>query len=238
LGECSSGLRKFATATPALKRFGSPSPRHYPSIDTAAISNQLAQLEEYLQQARQVAEESDAALATLEEQRVEREGQLALARRKEEELSRRIEEKRAELKRAEAEAVVEAYERSVSERDAVAEKVASAVQAVIAALGEYDDAFEHVGTAWETVLRSRSAAGYPRRGKKIPESGREPTVLTEAFETLAGVVRERLEGGLERDLVEAAARSPMGNDIPKLPEHLQALARERRRAIIDERRGR
>jgi seryl-tRNA synthetase len=212
--------------------------RQNPPIDTAAINNELAQLEEQLQQARQVAEESDAALATLEEQRVEREGQLALARREEEDLSRRIEEKRAELKRAEAEAAVEAYDRSVSARNAVAEKVASAVRAAVAALGEYDAAQEHVGTAWETVLRSRSAAGDSRT-EKIPESGREPpAVLTDAFETLTGVVRERLDGELERDLVEAAARSPMGNDIPKLPAHLQALARERRRSITQEARGR
>jgi hypothetical protein len=224
-------------ARPALKRFGSPSLRHYPPIDTEAITNQLAQLEEHLQQVRQVAEESHAALATLEEQRVEREGQLTLARREEEDLSRRIEEKRAELKRADAEAAVEAYDRSVSARDAVAEKVASAVQAAVAALGEYDAAQEDVGTAWETVLRSRSAAGDSRTGK-IPESGREPTVLKKAFETLAGLVRERLDGELERDLIEAAARSPMGNDIPKLPAHLQALARERRRSITQEARGR
>jgi chromosome segregation ATPase len=211
--------------------------RHYSPIDSAAINNQLAQLEEHLQQARQDAEESDAALARLEEQRLEREGQLALARRAEEDLAHRIEEKRAELKRAEAEAAVEAYDRSLSARNAVAEKVASAVQAAVAALGEYDAAQERVGAAWETVLRNRSAAGNSRTGK-IPESGREPTVLTEAFETLAGVVRERLDGELERDLVEAAARSPMGNDIPKLPAHLQALARERRRSLTQEARGR
>jgi hypothetical protein len=30
----------------------------------------------------------------------------------------------------------------------------------------------------------------------------------------------------------------MGNDIPKLPAHLQALARERRRSITQEARGR
>jgi hypothetical protein len=211
--------------------------RHYPPIDTAAINNELAQLEEHLQQAREAAEESDAALATLEEQRLEREGQLALARRAEEDLSRRIQEKRAELERAEAEATVEAYERSVNARDAVAEQVASAVRAAVAAFGEYDAAQKRVGTAWETVLRSRSAAGNPGT-RKIPESGREPQILTEAFETLAGVVRERLDGELERDLIEAAARSPMGNDIPKLPAHLQALARERRRSITQEARGR
>jgi YesN/AraC family two-component response regulator len=211
--------------------------RHYPPIDTDEINHQLAQLEEHLRQARQDAEESDAALATLEEQRLEREGQLALARRAEEELGRRIEEKRAELKRAEAESALEAYDRSVNALNAIAEKVASAVEAVVAALGDYDAAQERVAKEWETVLRSRSAAGDSRAGK-IPESGREPTVLTEAFETLADVVRERLDGELERDLVEAAARSPMGNDIAKLPVHLQALARERRRSITQEARGR
>jgi hypothetical protein len=52
---------------------------------------------------------------------------------------------------------------------------------------------------------------------------------------LTDTVREHFESQLERDLVEAAARSPMGYEIQKLPAHLQALARERRLAVFRER---
>jgi hypothetical protein len=51
---------------------------------------------------------------------------------------------------------------------------------------------------------------------------------------LADTVREHFEIQLERDLIEAAARSPMGYEIQKLPAHLQALARERRVAVLRE----
>lgn len=211
--------------------------RHYPPIDKHEIESQLAFLEQELQQVRQTADESDAALAALQEQQLERESQLQLARRAEEDFRRRIEEKRAELRHAEAAAAMEAYERSLSERSSAAERFASAAQAAVAGLGEYELAQEGVATAWEAVLRNPSAA-EARKAKTADGPEQEPAILTQTFELLVKMVRERLDGELERDLVEAAARSPMGYDIQKLPAHLQALARERRLAIVQEKRGR
>ena len=178
-----------------------------------------------------MAQENDAALATLEEQRTEYEGRLRLARRAEEDVTRRIDEKRLELHRAEAEAAVEAYERSLAERNSAAERFASAAEAAVAALREYEAAHRSVASALNAA-RSRPA------GRASVKTEDEPPVVAEALDTLVDVVRERLDSDLERDLVETAARSPMGHNITKLPVHLQALARERRGAILKEATGR
>jgi hypothetical protein len=68
----------------------------------------------------------------------------------------------------------------------------------------------------------------------LTEPDREPPGVNQARELLVGLVRQWLDRELERELVEAAARSPMGHEIEKLPEHLRALARERRRIAIVE----
>jgi hypothetical protein len=100
-------------------------------------------------------------------------------------------------------------------------------------LREYEAACEVVVNAWQAV-RSRPGAGKSLEPKTAGEPEHEPTIVAQSLEALAAIVRERLEGELERDLVEAAARSPMGHDIQKLPAHLQALARKRRITIHSE----
>jgi hypothetical protein len=65
--------------------------RQNPRISSHEIETELAQLEQELQRVRQLAEENTAALAALEEQRLEHEGRLHLARRAEEDFGRRIE---------------------------------------------------------------------------------------------------------------------------------------------------
>jgi chromosome segregation ATPase len=207
--------------------------RHYPPIDSDEIENELSELERELERARQAAAENDAALHALEEQRAEREGRLRLARRAAEDFERRIEEKRLELRRAEAQAVADAYERSVDARRAAADRFAAAADAAVAELHEYEAAQEDVARAWEAVARSGAADLI---GADAPES--EPQSVTQSLDTLVGALRERLGGELEREVVEAAARSPMGHDIPKLPTHLQALARARRVAIAQQARDR
>src|SRR5919201_1216264 len=77
---------------------------------TEETRNELAALEQELERARQSAEEHHAALSALDEQRLEREGRLALALRAEKDVERRLEEKREELARAEAEAALEALD--------------------------------------------------------------------------------------------------------------------------------
>jgi chromosome segregation ATPase len=201
--------------------------RQNPAIDANEIDKELARLEKELQRVGHLARKNDAALAALEEQRVEYAGRLRLAQQAEEDVKRRIEEKQVERQRAEDEAVIENYERAVGERESAAERFASAAGAAVAALAEYEAAQQRVVDALETV-RSRRAGGT-----SIKSEG-EPTIVTQSLELLVDVVRKRLDTDLERDLVEAAARSPLGYDIKKLPAHLQVLARQRRGAVLNE----
>jgi chromosome segregation ATPase len=208
--------------------------RQYPRIDRNEIESELTQLEEELERVTRLAEESDASLAALEAERVEREGRLQLARRAKDDFERRIEAKRVELQRAEAEALIQQLDRSIAHRDAAAELLASAVEAAIARLHEYKAEHEAVMNAWKTVRKQPTA-----RKAVEPETARpaehEPAAAAQSIKMLTDTVREHFESQLEPDLVEAAARSPMGYEIQKLPAHLQALARERRLAVFQER---
>jgi hypothetical protein len=208
--------------------------RQYPRIDRNEIESELTRLEQELEHVTQLAEESGAALAALEAERVEREGRLHLARRAKDDFERRIEEKRLELQRAEAEALIEELDRSIARRGAASELLVSAVEAAIARLHEYKAEHEAVMSAWQTVRKQPTV-----REAVEPETARaaeqEPAAAAQSIEMLTDTVREHSEGQLECDLVEAAARSPMGYEIQKLPAHLQALARERRLALLRER---
>lgn len=210
--------------------------RQNPRIDRNQIESELAQLEQELEHVTQLAKESDAALAALEAERVEREGRLELARRAEDDFKRRIEAKRLELQRAEDEAVIEALDRSLAGRSAAAELLASAVETAISRLHEYKAEHEAVMSAWQAV-RKQPIARKAVEPEKARATEQEPATVAQSIEMLADTVREHFESQLERDLVEAAARSPMGHEIQKLPAHLQALARERRLAVFRETKG-
>jgi hypothetical protein len=203
-------------------------------IDTNDPQKKLAALERELERVRHQAEKEEAALRALDDQRREREGRIALARRAHQDLERRLEETRVEQQLAEAQAAIEAFERSLDERNTAADRFAATARDVVARLREYEAAGEVVRNAWQAVPTGpggRKAIESERAG----ELTHEPTVVADSLELLAEAVRDRLGGELERDLVEAAARSPMGHDIQFLPAHLQALARERRLAIHRER---
>jgi len=193
--------------------------------------DELAALEQESQRARQAAEENRAALNALDEQRREREGRLALALRAQQDFERRLEEKRAELARAEAEAALEALTKAVRDRELSAEAFASAAQSVINRLQDFDAAQEGVEEARQAILLRGPAEARAVAAELPDDLDAEPGVFAEALRTLTEIVSQRADRDLERDLVEAAARSPMGHDISRLPGHLQGLARERYAAI-------
>src|SRR5215208_3438182 len=121
-------------------------------MDKDEVKREISAIERDLQRARQVAEENQAALSALDEQRSEREGRLALALRAQQDYERRLEEKRAELARAEAEAALEALKQELRDRDAAAEAFASTVQSVIERLQDFDTAQEEVEKARQAIL--------------------------------------------------------------------------------------
>lgn len=214
--------------------------RHNRPIGTDETKNELQALEQELQTARQAAEESQAALEALEEERREREGRLSLAMRAQEDLERHLETKREELARAEAEAALEAFKRALEGRDVAADAFASAAQSVRLWLQDFDAAQEAAENAWQAVLLSRDPTEARAADAELPGGlDAEHDVFTEALTMLIEVVSPRADDEFERNLVEAAARSPLGNGISNLPAHLQGLARARYFALAQEgRRGR
>jgi leucyl aminopeptidase len=196
-------------------------------MDKDEVKREISAIERELQRARQLAEKNQAALSALDEQRSEREGRLSLALRAQEDYERRLEEKRAELARAEAEAALEALKQELRNRDVAAEAFASAVQSLIERLQDFDTAQEEVDKAREAILLRGPAQARIAAAELADDPAAPPGVFAEALSTLTEIVTQRADHDLERDLVEAAARSPMGYDISRLPAHLQGLARER-----------
>jgi leucyl aminopeptidase len=196
-------------------------------MDKDEVKREISAIERELQRARQLAEKNQAALSALDEQRSEREGRLTLALRAQEDYERRLEEKRAELARAEAEAALEALKKELRNRDVAAEAFASAAQSVIERLQDFDTAQEEVDKAREAIQLRGPAQARIAAAELADDSSAPPGVFAEALSTLTEIVSQRADHDLERDLVEAAARSPMGYDISRLPAHLQGLARER-----------
>jgi chromosome segregation ATPase len=196
-------------------------------MDKDELQREIRAMERELQHATQLAEKNQAALSALDEQRSEREGRLTLALRAQEDYERRLEEKRAELARAEAEAALEALKNELRNRDVAAEAFASAAQSVVERLQDFDTAQEEVEKMRQAILLHGPAEIRDAAAELPDEPGAPPSVFAEALTTLTDLVSQRADHDLERDLVEAAARSPMGNDISRLPAHLQGLARER-----------
>lgn len=160
--------------------------------------------------------------------------------RAQEDLERHLEKKREELARAEAQAALEAFKRALEDRDLAAEAFASAAQAVMVRLQEFDAAQEAAESAWRGVLVSHGPTGARDAAAELAGGLHdEHGVFAEALAVLTEIVSPRADDEFERNLIEAAARSPLGNDISNLPMHLQGLARARYFAIAREgRRGR
>jgi len=160
--------------------------------------------------------------------------------RTQEDLERHLEKKREELARAEAEAALEAFKAALEDRDIAAEAFAAAAESVALRLQDFDAAQERAENAWQAVLLSHGpsearAAAAELPGGLLTQHG----VFAEALALLIENVNPRADDEFERNLIEAAARSPLGNDISNLPTHLQGLARARYFAIAREgRRGR
>ena len=108
---------------------------------------------------------------------------------------------------------------AVGARDSAANRAAEAIAQLIASFERLDAARaatdERVA---ETKSQLRRRAGI----------GPEPARLEREWARLIDFIRTRAQLHLDEELVEAAASSPAGYDIDKLPQHLQLLARRRR----------
>lgn len=208
--------------------------RHNSVMASDKGQRSITAIERELERVRQQAERDQAALEALDDQRREREGRIAVALRAQQDLERRLQEKRAEAARAEAEAVIGAFREKLAMRDAAAESFTSAASLLISRLQEFDAVQEEAENEWQALANGRTPAltDLPDADPSV-----QPEEFSRALARLTELLVERSDQELERDLVEKAARSPLGNDIANLPQHLQDLARARFFALARERRG-
>lgn len=186
----------------------------------------MAALEQELERSHARLREGQEAIADLERRKAEAAGSVAVAERAINELQQRLVEQREALARFER--LNEAHRQldiRIGERDTAAGEVADTVAQLLAQL---DD----LAAARETVAVARNAVRVLAGRGGVDEAPPEPAALRENWERLIERIRSEIGTELETDLVEAAARSPLGVAIDDLPAHLRALATERRRALL------
>jgi hypothetical protein len=178
---------------------------------------QVGAIEAELGRARERLSEGEEKLDTLEQEKAETLGVVSIARRALSDLEQRLAEERQALAKAEREEARRRLEATVAERDAVARRLAGTADRLLAELDELDAARAAVAAA----------------GRPVPlEPPSEPAELAEAWDRMLARLQSDVGRNLEEELLEAAARSPMGFAIKDLPPHLRPAAQERRRALM------
>jgi len=183
-----------------------------------SLQREIATLERALRDARKQTDTVEAALDDLEGHRNELAGRLASAREAADDYAARLEQRRQELALAlEAEAQAKLLE-AVRARDDAADRAAEAIAQLIVAVEGLDGARAAMA---ERVAETASYRGRP------PAVEPEPENFQNEWMRLIDFIRERMQLDLDDELVEAAASSPLGFEIDKLPDHLQVIARQR-----------
>jgi chromosome segregation ATPase len=187
------------------------------------LQREIATLEQALGKAVKATGKAERALDELEGRRNEAAGRVEIARQAVTNYGERLEERRHALARAlEAEAQARLLE-AVEARDDTANRAAEAILHLIASFERLDAAraatAERVAET-EPHLRSRA------------EVGPEPEELEQEWTRLVDFVSRRAQLRLDDELVEAAASSPSGFEINKLPQELRVIARQRRRELL------
>lgn len=187
------------------------------------LQREIASLEQALADAVKEAGNAERALDELEGHRNEAAGRVAIARQAATNYAARLEERRQALAHAlDAEAQARLLE-AVGARDDAANRAAEAIAQLIASFERLDAA--RAETA-ERVEETESHSG--RRA----EVGPEPVELEQEWTRLIDLVSGRSQLRLDEELVEAAASSPGGFEIDKLPQELRAIARRRRTELF------
>jgi len=166
---------------------------------------------------------AEALAQELADQQDATRGEIVIAQRSVADLTdaiSRIQQAASELRVDEAR---EALAAAVRIRDDTAAEAAAAIETALALLEQLEVHRRSVTDAEHTLQSLTSTPGQP------PPT--EPQVVEEPLQRLDTFVRARSDTKLLDDLVTAAARSPGGNAINNLPEHLQILAHERRKAL-------
>jgi hypothetical protein len=184
------------------------------------LEREIASLEQALAEAVGEQENVQRALDDLEGRRNEAAGRLEIARQAADSYAARLDERREELKRAfEAELHARLLE-TVGLRDEAALRASEAITHLIASF----ERLEATRDATDEYIRALDS-----QARRRVEIGPEPAELDERWAQLVDFVTTRAQLQLDDELIEAAASSPGGYEIEKLPEHLQVIAKSRRK---------
>jgi chromosome segregation ATPase len=199
--------------------------------EIAALEREIAELRsaegEHNSAAAALAAEIETRRAELEAQ----EGRLASARSALAAHEQRLAERRADLNKALAAEARRVFDEAMTVRDAAGRDVSAAAQMLLERLGALGHARELAHEAFANAVALCAAAREPLDSAAAEEIDAVPDVMREAWDKLVAAVRQHIDAQFEDELVDAAARSPLGHAIKDLPVHLQELARNRHHAL-------
>jgi chromosome segregation ATPase len=191
-------------------------------VNSEAISQDIEALERDLASLRGRVEDDSASFATLEQQIAELRDNLLRTRESVTERESRLAEKRKELAETKRLEALAAYEDDLRSQREAADQAANAATDFLAALDAYDDETLKVRRLLEDM---REAFGSDERVAKVEQVLLdEPSRLRGTWEAVMAATKWRLEPRVEEDTVAGE----------ELPQDLQDLAQERRRARIKE----
>jgi chromosome segregation ATPase len=192
-------------------------------LKSEAISQDIEALERDLASLRARVEDDSSGFATLEQQVAELRENLLRTRESVTEREARLADKQRELKEAKRLEALAAYEDDLRSQREAADQAATAATDYLAALDAYDDETLKLRHILEEM---RGAFGSDERVAKVEQVLQdEPARLRGTWEAVMAATKWRMEARVEETETVAGE---------ELPQDLQDLAQERRRARIKE----
>ena len=196
------------------------------------LGREIESLEAEIATLRALEQEEDSAVTALSAEMEARQGRLSSTRRALADHQESVEKKRVQLDEQMAEQARRVFEQVLQNRTEAGKSVAEAAEVLLERLAALDGLREEARSAWAAAQVRAKAVGKQLDPAAGAEVEADPEVMRESWDRLSQEVRKRIDEHFEDDLVEAAARSPMGRAISDLPEHLRQLARQRRLALM------
>jgi chromosome segregation ATPase len=193
-------------------------------LDPREVEEKLSILEVRRREAEASLQESADRLAALEDELATTLGKRKLAERQAADIDEYMERLHRELAAAKVADARDAVKEAVRVRDVAIEEASEAA-------AELGSAIERIASARDALQEAhKRLRNLDRQAPRTPPP--EPCDFDERWRTLAPKVEAELGARLETELVEAAARSHNYLMVEQLPEHLQELARQRKRDLI------